>query len=515
MLRTTNRPTSPEALPQVQPYNGHNQALLKNVHPVDWANPKPAGRYNMVVIGAGTAGLVTAAGAAGLGAKVALIERDLMGGDCLNVGCVPSKALIRAARAAAHVRQAGDFGVHIPAGTKVDFPAVMNRMRRLRSAISRHDSAKRFTELGVDVFLGSAHFKTSDAVEVDGQILKFSRACIATGARAAESLIPGLAEAGYLTNETVFSLTELPKRLGVIGAGPIGCELSQTFARLGSNVVLVGSLRGILPKEDRRAAAMVEKSMERDGVKLCCNGKNLTVRKQPDGIHLIADSAGAYFEEVVDAVLLGVGRAPNIEGLNLEAAGVEYDRKGVKVNDRLQTSNPRIYAAGDICFPYQFTHTADATARIVIQNALFFGRSKASVLTVPWCTYTDPEVAHVGLYPHEAEAKGSPVDTLTIDFQSVDRAILEGSDEGFLDVYVKKGTDKIIGATLVSEHAGDMISEITLAMVAGVGLSTIAKTIHPYPTQAEAIKKAGDAYNRTRLTPFVQKLFQLWLRWRR
>ena len=510
-----NHPSTPDDFPQAHPYDEHNQNLLQNVHPFDWTNPEPAGRYNMVVIGAGTAGLVTAAGTAGLGGKVALIERDLMGGDCLNVGCVPSKALIRAARAAADVRDAGQFGIHVSNGYQVDFPGIMERMRRLRSGISKHDSARRFKELGIDVFMGAAKFSGPDTVEVDGKSLNFARACIATGARAIELPIPGLAEAGYLTNETVFSLTELPKRIGVIGAGPIGCELSQCFARFGSEVILVEALHGIMPKEDRRAAEVVEKSMQKDGIKLRCCGKNLAVSKQEDGIHLIVDSHEAHYDEVVDQVLLGVGRAPNVEGLNLEAAGVAYDKTGVVVNDRLQTGNPRIYAAGDICFPYKFTHTADAAARIVIQNALFFGRSKASALTVPWCTYTDPEVAHVGLYPREAEERGMDVETITIDMNSVDRAILEGDDDGFLDVYVKKSTDKILGATMVCRHAGDMISEITLAMRAGAGLGAIAGTIHPYPTQAEAIKKAGDAYSKTRLTPFVKKIFNTLLKWKR
>jgi len=220
-------------------------------------------------------------------------------------------------------------------------------------------------------------------------------------------------------------------------------------------------------------------------------------------------------DEVVDQVLLAVGRTPNVEDLNLEAANVQYDKKGVKVNAGLQTTNRHIYAAGDICFPYKFTHTADATARVLIQNALFFGRSKTNALTIPWCTYTDPEVAHVGLYPKQAEEKGIAVDTIRVEMNSVDRAILEGDDEGFLDVYIKKGADKILGATMVSRHAGDMISEITLAMAAGAGLGTIARTIHPYPTQAEAIKKAGDAYNRKRLTPRVQKISKTLLKWRR
>jgi pyruvate/2-oxoglutarate dehydrogenase complex dihydrolipoamide dehydrogenase (E3) component len=350
---------------------------------------------------------------------------------------------------------------------------------------------------------------------VDGKTLKFARACIASGTRPLELPIPGLMEAGFLTNETVFSLTELPGRLGVIGAGPIGCELAQSFARFGSEVVLIESMHGIMPREDRRAAEIVEKAMARDGVKLRCCGKNLEVQKQTDGIHLIVDSHEKHYEEVVDKILLAAGRTPTVDGLNLEAAGVAYDKNGVRVNERFQTTNSRIYAAGDICFPYKFTHIADATARVVIQNALFFGHSKASALTIPWCTYTDPEVAHVGLYPQEAEQKGLAVDTITIDMNSVDRAILESDDDGFLEVYVKKGADKILGATLVARHAGEMISEITLAMVADAGLGTIAKTIHPYPTQAEAIKKAGDAYSRSRLTPLVQKIFKALLKWRR
>jgi len=506
----------PDGFHQVYPFDEHNKNLMENVHPPDWSNPEPDGRYNMVVVGAGSAGLVTAAGTAGLGGKVAIIEHGLMGGDCLNVGCVPSKALIRAARAVSDVKKSGQFAVRIPDGISVDFPSIMERMRRLRSGISRHDSARRFAGLGIDVFLGSAKFTSPDTIEVEGKTLKFARACIATGSRPRELPIPGLAEAGFLTNETVFSLTELPGRLGVIGAGPIGCELAQSFARFGSDVILIESMHGIMPGEDRRAADIVKMVMEQDGVMLRCCGKDIEVRRQDDGIHLAVDSHGTRYDEVVDRILLAVGRTPAVEGLNLEAAGVEYDsRNGVKVNDRLQTTNRRIYAAGDICCPYKFTHTADATARAVIQNALFFGRSRTSALTIPWCTYTDPEVAHVGLYPHEAEERGTAVETITIEMNSIDRAVLESDDDGFLDVYVKKDADKILGATMVARHAGDMISEITLAMVAGAGLSTIARTIHPYPTRSEAIKKAGDAYNRSRLTPRVHKLFKALLKWRR
>jgi pyruvate/2-oxoglutarate dehydrogenase complex dihydrolipoamide dehydrogenase (E3) component len=500
----------------VLPPDEYNTTLVSHVHPPGWVNPTPTGPYNLVVIGAGAAGLITASGAAGLGAKVALIERDLLGGDCLNVGCVPSKALIRSARAAAAVRDAGKFGIEVASGYRVDFAAVMERMRRLRASIAPNDAAARYRELGVDVYFGQASFSGPDTVAVGGQSLKFRKAVIATGARASQPNIPGLAEVGCLTNETVFSLTELPKRLAVIGAGPIGCELAQAFARFGSQVFLIEALHGIVPNEDRDAAEIVRKSMARDGVELLCCGKDLKVEKTLGGKRLTVDSHGQHFDITVDEILIGVGRQPNVDGLNLEAVGVAYDAKaGVQVNDRLQTTNPRIYAAGDICSRYKFTHAADAMARIVIQNSLFFGRAKASALTIPWCTYTDPEISHVGLYEHEAQERGIAIQTFEQSLHHVDRAILDGDTDGFVRVYVKAGTDKIVGATVVARHAGEMISEITLAMTAGVGLGTIAKTIHPYPTQAEAIKRVADAYNRTRLTPRVKSLFEKLMAWRR
>jgi pyruvate/2-oxoglutarate dehydrogenase complex dihydrolipoamide dehydrogenase (E3) component len=454
-------------------------------------------------------------GAAGLGAKVALMEKHLMGGDCLNVGCVPSKAIIRAARAAAAVRESGEFGVGVPAGTTVDFGTVMERMRRLRADISPHDSARRFTELGVDVFLGAGRFTGPDTIEVAGQSLRFAKAVIATGARAAAPPIPGLKDVPYLTNETLFSLTELPKRFGIIGAGPIGCEMAQSFARLGSEVFLIEATHGILPREDQDAAAIVRGAMERDGVKLLCCGKNLNLARDPGGIRLQAESHGKGYDLVVEQLLVAAGRAPNVEGLSLETVGVEYDKKGVKVNDRLQTTNPRVYACGDICSPYQFTHAADFMARIVIQNALFKGRAKASSLIIPWATYTSPEIAHVGLYAKDAKEQGIEVDTFTLEMSKVDRAILDGETEGFVRVHVRKGTDEIVGATVVAAHAGDLIGELTLAMKGKLGLKTIGATIHPYPTQAEAIRKTGDLYNRTRLTPLVKKLMTRWLAWTR
>jgi pyruvate/2-oxoglutarate dehydrogenase complex dihydrolipoamide dehydrogenase (E3) component len=501
---------------EVLPKDVHNETLVQNTRPRDWANPEPTGRYNLVVIGAGTAGLITAAGSAGLGAKVALIERERMGGDCLNVGCVPSKALIRAARTYAEVRDAAEFGVEVPEGARVNFPAVMERMRRLRASISPNDSAKRYQKLGVDVFFGQARFTSPRTVEVGGKTLRFKKAVIASGARASKPPVPGLEEAGYLTNETVFSLTELPPRLAVIGAGPIGCELAQAFARFGSEVTLISNQAQVLAKEDRDAAMLVDAAMKRDGMKVLYDAKVTAARRDGEEKVLVIEREGRSREHRFDAVLVGVGRTPNVDGLGLEDAGVKYNPKeGVWVNDRLQTSNPRIFAAGDICSRFKFTHAADAMARIVIQNALFFGRAKASTLTMPWCTFTAPEIAHVGLYEDDAKEQGIPIDTFVQEFRDVDRAILDGDAEGFVKVHVKKGTDRIVGATIVAEHAGEMISELTVAMVAGVGLGTIAKTIHPYPTQAEGIKKVADAYNRTRLTPRVKGLFTRWLAWTR
>lgn len=498
------------------PHDQHNAQLVDNVHPPDWVNPEPAPRYNLVVIGAGTAGLVTAAGAAGLGAKVALIERKFMGGDCLNFGCVPSKAVIRASRVPAEIREAQRFGANVSGDTGVDFGAVMERMRRIRAGISRHDSAKRFQSLGVDVFFGDASFLSGDTVRVGNKKLRFSRAVIATGTRAAVPPIPGLAEAGYLTNETIFSLTELPKRLAVIGAGPIGCELAQAFARFGSSVTLIEADKQILVREDLEAAKVVEAALVRDGVRILCGGKasSIVPRGAEKVIHV--ECNGKQHEIVVDEILLAVGRTPNVEGINLEAAGVRYDwRAGVAVNDRLQTSNSRIYAAGDICSNYKFTHAADAMARIVIQNALFFGRKKVSALVMPWCTYTSPELAHVGLSERDAQAKGMAIDIFRVPLSSVDRAVADGEEDGFLKVVTQKGTDRILGATVVAQHAGEMISELTLALTNRIGLSGIAATIHPYPTQSEAIKKAADAYNRTRLRPWLKRLFERILAWRR
>jgi dihydrolipoamide dehydrogenase len=504
----------------VPPMDRYNQELVDNLHPPSWVNPEPAPCYNLVVIGAGTAGLVTAAGAALLGAKVALVEKHLMGGDCTNVGCVPSKTMIRSARAVAAIQNARQFGISTSDDINVDFPAVMERLRRVRAEISPHDSAKRFgQEFGVDVFFGEARFSSPDTVEVAGETLPFKKAAIATGSSPAQLPIQGLEEAGYLTNETVFSLTERPHRLGVIGGGYIGCELAQTFRRLGSEVVLLQKGSRILEREDADAAEIIQKTFVREGIQLLLNSKIKRIERKDAEKFICYEVNGQENTVTVDEILVGAGRSPNVEGLNLEAVGVKYDdKKGVIVNDYLQTTNPRIYAVGDVCMKWKFTHAADAAARIVIQNALFsifgLGRKKLSSLTMPWCTYTDPEVAHVGMYPQEAKDRGIEVDTFCVPFKDVDRALVDGETEGFAKVHVKKGTDKILGATIVARHAGEMISEITLAIANNLGLTAIAKTIHPYPTQAEVIRRAADKYGLRRLKSF-KKLSSIWLAWRR
>jgi pyruvate/2-oxoglutarate dehydrogenase complex dihydrolipoamide dehydrogenase (E3) component len=449
-----------------------------------------------------------------LGLKVALIEKHLMGGDCLNVGCVPSKCMIRSSRVVAEMREAKNYGVHVPEEIQVDFPAVMQRMRKIRARISPHDSAERFQQLGVDVFLGSGRFLSDNTIEVGTDTIRFKKAVIATGARAVRLSIEGMEEAGYLTNESVFSLTERPRRIALIGGGPLDCELAQAFRRLGSEVVLFHRSSHLLDKEDADAAEIVQKVFIREGIRLILDSEVKRVVKSSEGKTIDFTHQGQDESITVDEILVGVGRAPNVEGLNLDAVGVEYDQKqGVKVNDYLQTTNPRIYAAGDICMNWKFTHAADAAARIVIKNTLFspfgLGRSKLSSLVMPWVTYTDPEVAHVGLYEREAREKGIEVEAIAIPLSQVDRAIADGEEEGFVKILHRKGSDQILGATIVARHAGEMISEVTTAIVGKVGLSQLSGVIHPYPTQAEAIKKAADAYRRTLLTPNTKRFLGL------
>ncbi len=495
--------------------NNDDQALLSHVHPPDWINPPPQNPYDLVVLGAGTAGLVVAAGAAGLGIglKIALVEKHWLGGDCLNFGCVPSKALIRAARVLGEMQRSPSLGITLATEPEIHFAAVMERMQKVRAEMSHQDSASRFQNLGVDVFFGSAHFLNNSAdnaaITVGETILPYKKAVIATGARAKAPDILGLAAAGFLTNETVFSLTQLPSRLALIGGGPIGCELAQTFQRLGSQVILFHSQDQLLNKEDREAALIIQSIFSQAGIQLHLNTQIEQVEKIANGKVIYYRDQNQLKTITVDEILVGIGRTPNVEGLNLEAVGVESDQKiGVKVNDYLQTTNPKIYAAGDICLSQKFTHAADATARIVIKNMLFspfnLGREKLSHLVIPRVTYTDPEIAQVGLSEAEAGQQKINIDTIKISLDIVDRAIIDGETEGFIKIILAKNSDRILGATIMARHGGELISEITTAIATKMGLSKLAKIIHPYPTQSEMIKKAADAYRRTKLTPRTQ-----------
>ncbi|MEO6280295.1 mercuric reductase [Roseateles sp.] len=497
--------------------NADETERLGNVSPADWRNPQPLAAYHLLVIGAGPAGLVAARAAAALGADVALIERHQIGGVCLNDGCIPSKALIRTGRLLADMRDAANFGGVPPIEQVFDFRAAMLRMRRITARISRTDSAMNLARVGIHLFFGTARFTGPDTVELDGALdhvtLRFKKALIATGSRSVLPDIPGLAEAGYLTNETVFDLQVLPESLMVIGGGPLGCELAQVFARFGSRTLISHSEPLFLPQEERDAAQMVSDALARDGVEIHLNSTATRVSMEGGQkvIELVNDGNTATTR--VQHILTGIGRVPAVQGLNLEAAGVAYDDvAGVHVDDFLRTSNPRIFAAGDVCLEHQFTNTAEASARIVVRNALFLGRQRMSELTIPWCTYTDPEVAHVGLYVRLARQRRIPVKTFTIPMHDVDRAIADGEEEGFVKIHVREGSDKILGATIVARHAGEMINSISLAMVAGIGLRKLASVVQAYPTQGAAIRQAADAYVRTRLSPAMVTRARRWLR---
>ena len=480
---------------------------------------KGEGTYNVVVIGAGTAGLVTAAGTAGLGGRVALIERREMGGDCLNYGCVPSKALISSARAVQNIREAERWGLerHEP---RFEFTRVFERMRERRARIALNDSQERFEGLGVDVFRGNAHFISPCEVAVDGITLRAKNFVIAAGSRAGTPSVEGIDGAPYFTNETIFDqLHEKPRQMIVIGGGPIGCELGQTLSRLGVRVTILQRGPQVLPKEDRDVAEFMQKRFEAEGITVLTRAETqrLGMREGQvflDVLHRWSGSdEGARLRLTAQALLVAAGRVPNIEDLHPEAAGVKYGKRGVEVNEYLQTSQPHIYAAGDITGRYQFTHTADAQARVVVRNILApfqFLRQKMDYSVVPWCTYTSPEVARVGLDEAEAKARNVAYDLFTQPMADVDRAVVEDEDAGFAKVLTEKGSDRILGVTLVAEHAGDLLHEFVLAIRHGIGLGQIASTIHAYPTFAELARKVGDRYNRTRLTPRAKAVFE-WL----
>lgn len=471
---------------------------------------KGEGTYNAIVIGAGTAGLVTAAGTAGLGGRVGLIERNQMGGDCLNFGCVPSKALISSARLAQQIREADQWGLQATK-PEFDFSEVMARMRARRAEIAPNDSQARFESLGVDVFRGEAQFVSAHEIEVAGQKLRARHFVIATGSRATVPKIEGLDSVPYFTNETIFDqLKGRPATMIVIGGGPIGCELGQAFARLGVAVTILQSALQLLPPEDPEVGELLQQQLAAEGINVLLGAKITRASKQGGEIELRLENRASVRAEVL---LIAAGRTPNLRALNLEAAQVDYDERGVKVNEYLQTSQPHIYAAGDVTNRLKFTHTADFTARIVVRNILMplqFLRQKVNWKIVPWCTFTEPEIAHVGLGEKEAQKNGIACDIYRVDFKEIDRAVVESETIGFAKILTEKGSDKILGAVIVGARAGDLIHEFVLAMNAGIGLGKIASMIHVYPTLAELARKAGDQFNKTRLTPRAKKIFA-WL----
>lgn len=501
-----------EDSPIATPQDVYERERLANVHPAAWANPKNSGCYQLAIVGAGPAGLAAAEMAAGLGIKIALIERNLIGGTNVNIGSVPSKALIRTSRLYAEMRDAIRFGAQVPTDIRVDFTAVMERVRRIRARLSRDDSVRRLAAAGVDVFFGEARFVGINTLTVGGEKLRFLKALIATGARPHVPRIRGLAEAGYVTNESVFDLTELPRRLLVIGGGPLGCEQAQAFCRLGAKITIVQNKPLFLGDEERDAAQILSESFSRDGIEVRLNTTAVAVR--PEAGQTLVDLVSDDYKSTiaVDAILIGAGRSPNVDALNLEGAGIAYDPvAGIRVDDFLRTTNPHIFAAGDVCLQQKYVDSAAASARIVVQNALFRGRERWSALVIPWCTYTDPEIAHVGMYVREANQRNIPVKTFTIPMHKVARALTDSETEGFVKIHVRERTGRILGATIVACHAGDMISEITLAMVAGIGLRTLARVLHSYPTQADAIRQAADAYNRSRLIARINSRLRRWL----
>ena len=461
--------------------------------PTDYQNPQPQPRYHLVVVGAGPAGLISAIGAAGLGAKVALIERHRMGGDCLNVGCMPSKALL------AFSKQRG-----------ADFQHAFAWLREVRAGIAPHDSVERYTEAGVDVFLGDASFNAAGQICVGDTPLNARRIALCTGASAAIPPIPGLVESRPLTNETIFDLPAPPSSLAILGAGAIGCELALALSRLGVSVSLFEMAERVLPLETPLVSQAVAMALESSGVDIYLG----------QGVSAVKGSGTVVVgEKEIDCerILVALGRKPNTHGLNLGAAGVSVDQQGfVVTNAKLQSNNKHIFAAGDCTARQQFTHHADAQARALIQNALFAPTASVDALIVPHCTYTDPEVASVGANPERLEKSAIAYDRFEFDLSELDRSRADPDSQlrpvQHAEVYTQKGSDKILGATIIGHDAGELIAPICLMMSNGLGLSAAQKTIFSYPTRSEYLKRLGDAYNRNRMTPTVARLFRWWLR---
>jgi pyruvate/2-oxoglutarate dehydrogenase complex dihydrolipoamide dehydrogenase (E3) component len=466
---------------------------LGRVRPEGWQNPAPKPRYDLVVVGAGPGGLAAAVEAARRGHTVALVERNKLGGNSLNAGSVPSKAVVSAGRLFAGMRDAKEFGAALARDPQPDFTVIAERMRRIRARVAAHSSAGMLAAAGVDVFFGAARFSGPDTIRAGDIDLRFEKAIVATGARPKPPAdIPGLEETGYRTSADLFDLPALPKRVAVIGGGPLGCEMAQALCRLGASVTIVQNDPKFLPREERDAAEILSRCMARDGVEIRLN---TTVT----GAHL--DGGARVLETVnnevkldieTDLVLLSIGRIPNIEHLDLKRAGIASDpERGILIDDHFQTSNPCVYAAGDVCLDLKFTNAARTSALMAVANACEGASLRRADMLVPWCTYCDPEIAHIGLHVLDARARSIPVKSFTVMMHDIDRAITDGQDDGFVKIHVEDGSDRILGATIVATRASELINEMAVIMNAGIGMRALSQIVHTYPAQSEGILLAA------------------------
>lgn len=473
--------------------------------------------YNLVAIGAGAAGLVSTYIGAAVKAKVALIERHKMGGDCLNTGCVPSKALIRTARLLADARDSQRYGIRAM-HAEVDFAAVMERVQQVIAKVEPHDSVARYEGLGVECIQGEARLLSPWEIEVAGRRLSTRSVVIATGARPRVPVLPGLDQVAYLTSDTVWSLRERPQRLLVLGGGPIGCELGQAFQRLGCQVLLVQRSARLIPREDPAASAEVLAALQRDGVEVHLGSEAIRVEARGQGGVLHVRGAEGESALAFDRLLLALGRTPNVSGFGLEELGIGLNADGTIEHDEgMATRYPNIYVAGDVAGPYQYTHVCAHQAWYASVNALFapFKRFKADYRVIPHCTYTDPEVARVGLNIAEAEAQGIAFERTRYGIDDLDRAIADSHDHGYVEVLTEPGRDRILGVTIVATHAGDLLAEFVLAMRHGLGLRKILGTVHAYPTMAEANKYAAGEWARAHAPQRALRWLERFHRWRR
>ncbi len=453
-------------------------------------------RCELAVIGAGPAGLAAAEFAARRGFKVALFEARRLGGTSLNAGSVPSKALIRSAALFAGIREAARLQDAAHPQPLADLGRLAERLRNIEARIGRYHSPARLAALGVEVHFGAVHFLDRRTLGTADGPVTFERALVATGARPAAHGIAGLTQAAALSSESIFDLQQLPRRLAVVGGGPLGCELAQAFCRLGAQVTIVQNEPEFLPREERDAAQVLARAMARDGVNIILNTEVVGAQPESGQVRLLTRSYAERRDVLADQVLVSVGRVPQLSGLNLEDAGIGFDKdRGITVDDFLRTANPRVYAAGDVCMPHKYTHVAQASAEIAAHNALSQGRARRfSDLTIPWCTFCAPEIAHVGLQVWQARALGIPVKTYTVMMQDVDRAITDMQDGGFVKLHVTEGSDRILGATIVAARASEMINEVCVAIHSGVGLRALAEVVHTYPAQSAAIRMAARSF---------------------